>query len=103
MAGQARQRAVAIAITAVAVATAGMAMIAPAATAQIPGPSPQTLNATGLFNSRLLPPDVPDSPGGSPPPAAVRSFTFVVPAAGNYPYYCILHATSGMSAAISVT
>jgi plastocyanin len=69
----------------------------------IPGPSPQTLDATDLFNSGLLPPDVPDSPGGSPPPVAVRSFTFVVPAAGNYPYYCILHASSGMSGAVSVT
>ena len=69
----------------------------------IPGPSPQTLNATDLFNTGLLPPDAPDSPGGSPPPAAVRSFTFVVPAAGNYPYYCILHTSSGMSGSISVT
>jgi plastocyanin len=69
----------------------------------IPGASPQTLNSTDLFNTGLLPPDAPDSPGGSPPPAAVRSFTFVVPAAGKYPYYCILHASSGMSGSISVT
>lgn len=81
MAGQARQQAVAIGL----------------------GAGGRTLKATDLFNSGLLPPNAPDSPGGSPPPAAVRSFTFVVPAAGNYPYYCILHAPSGMSAGISVT
>jgi hypothetical protein len=69
----------------------------------IPGPSPQTLDTTNLFNSGLLPPNAPESPGGSPPCVAARSFTFVVPAAGNYPYYCILHASSGMSAPISVT
>jgi plastocyanin len=65
----------------------------------IPGPSPQTLNTTDLFNSGELPPNV-GEPGGSPPPLAVRSFTYVVPAAGNYPYYCILHVAEGMSATI---
>jgi plastocyanin len=66
----------------------------------IPGPSPQTLNTTDLFNSGELPPNVPSEPGGSPPPLAARSFTYVVPAAGNYPYYCILHVSEGMSATI---
>jgi plastocyanin len=66
----------------------------------IPGPSPQTLNTTDLFNTGELPPDVPSAPGGSPPPLAVRGFTYVVPAVGNYPYYCILHIASGMSATI---
>ena len=31
------------------------------------------------------------APTQPPPPAAVRSYTYVVPAAGTSPYYCILH------------
>lgn len=63
-----------------------------------PGASPQTLDATGFFNSGLIPPNAP--PGGGPPLAA-RSFTFVVPAVGSYAYRCILHAPSGMAGQIT--
>lgn len=64
------------------------------------GPSPLTLTADGgPFNSGLLPPAAPPN---APPPEAVRSFTFVVPAAGDYPYLCILHAPSGMGGSIRV-
>jgi plastocyanin len=63
-----------------------------------PGPSPQTLNATALFNSGLLPPNVP--PGAGPPDAA-RSFTFAVPASGTYGFECILHVSSGMAGTIT--
>jgi len=64
----------------------------------IPGPSPQTLNATRSFNTGELPPNVPASAaGGAPPPEAARSFTFVVPDAGRYEYSCILHVPSGMA------
>ena len=63
----------------------------------IPGPSPQRLNAKDLFNTGLLPPN---APPGAGPPEAVRSFTFVVPAAGGYSYVCILHAPSGMAGVI---
>lgn len=65
-----------------------------------PGPSPQTLNSTGLFNTGLLPPNAPDSPGGSPPPRAARSYTYKVPAKGKYPFYCILHTLSGMGGVV---
>jgi plastocyanin len=30
----------------------------------------------------------------------VRSFTYVVPAAANYAYYCILHVADGMSSTV---
>ena len=64
------------------------------------GPSPITLNPTGgPFNSGLLPPAAPPN---APPPEAVRSFTFAVPAAGDYPYLCILHVPSGMAGTIKV-
>ena len=62
-----------------------------------PGPSPQTLNATGFFNTGWLPPNAP--PGAGPPEAA-RSFTFVVPTAGTYGYVCILHGPSGQAGSI---
>lgn len=65
-----------------------------------PGPSPQTLNTTGFFNTGLLPPN---APPGSGPPIQARSFTFVVPAGGTYAYECILHATSGMGGTITAT
>jgi plastocyanin len=71
----------------------------PQVAAPAPGPSPQTLNATDFFNTGLLPPN---APPGSGPPLPVRSFTFVVPAAGSYPYVCILHLTSGMASTIRV-
>jgi plastocyanin len=64
-----------------------------------PGPSPQTLNKTALFNTGLLPPNV-AAPGGSPPPKAVRSYTYKVPDKGKYPFYCILHTLSGMAGVI---
>jgi plastocyanin len=70
----------------------------------IPGPSPQTLNTTDLFNTGLLPPNVPAGPPGTPPPPkAARSFTFVVPEKGKYEYYCILHTLSGMGGVIRAT
>jgi plastocyanin len=66
----------------------------------IPGPSPQTLNPTALFNSGLLPPNAP--PGAGPPEQA-RSFTYVAGAAGAYSFICILHVPSGMAGAFVVT
>jgi plastocyanin len=62
-----------------------------------PGPSPQTLNTTDLFNTGLLPPKVGAGPDAPPPPKAVRSYTYKVPEKGKYPYYCILHTLSGMA------
>ena len=63
-------------------------------------PSPLTLTATGgPFNTGWLPPAAPPN---APPPEAVRSFTFVVPGAGDYPYVCILHVPSGMAGTIKV-
>jgi plastocyanin len=70
----------------------------PEAMAASPGKSPQTLNATDLFNSGWLPPN---SPPGQGPPEAVRSFTFVVRAAGTYSYVCLLHAPSGMGGTLT--
>ncbi|MEW6476257.1 MAG: plastocyanin/azurin family copper-binding protein [Actinomycetota bacterium] len=72
----------------------------PAAQKAAPGPSPQRLNATDLFNTGLLPPNAP--PGAGPPEAA-RSFTFSVPTAGDYQYICIYHAPSGMAGAIKAS
>jgi plastocyanin len=72
----------------------------PAARKPAPGPSPQRLNATDLFNTGLLPPN---APPGAGPPEAVRSFTFSVPTAGDYHYICILHAASGMAGTITAT
>jgi len=66
----------------------------------IPGPSPQTLNSTDLFNSGTVPPDAAPGPGQSRPPAAARTFTFVVPGVGKYVYYCILHTFSDMGGEI---
>jgi plastocyanin len=63
-------------------------------------PSPLTLNPTGgPFNTGWLPPAAPPN---APPPEAARSFTFLIPAAGTYPYSCILHAPSGMAGSIKV-
>ena len=62
-------------------------------------PSPLTVTPTGgPFNSGELPPNVP--PGTVP--EAARSFTFVIPTAGEYAYVCILHAPSGMGGTIKV-
>jgi plastocyanin len=68
------------------------------ATTAAPGPSPLTLNATDFFNTGTLPPN---APPGSGPPVQARSFTFVVPAAGQYAYVCIYHAPSGMAGTIT--
>ena len=69
------------------------------AKAAAPGPSPQTLSMTRLFNTGWLPPNAP--PGAAPPEAA-RSYTYVVPESGDYSYVCILHAPSGMVGTIKV-
>jgi plastocyanin len=69
----------------------------PEASKPAPGPTPQTLNATDLFNTGTRPPN---APPGSGPPEAARSFTFVIPASGTYAYVCIFHAPSGMAGAI---
>jgi plastocyanin len=65
-----------------------------------PGPSPQTLNTTDLFNTGLVPPNAGAGPDEPPPPKAVRSYTYKVPEKGKYPYYCILHTLSGMAGVI---
>lgn len=63
-------------------------------------PSPLTLTpAGGPFNTGWLPPAAPPN---APPPEAVRSFTFVIPQAGDYPYICLLHVPSGMAGSIKV-
>jgi len=69
----------------------------PAVAKVAPGPSPQKLSNKGLYNTGVLPPNAP--PGAGPPEAA-RSFTFSVPAAGDYQYICIYHAPSGMAGMI---
>jgi plastocyanin len=74
--------------------------IAPETKTAIPGPSPQTLNSTDLFNSGQLPGAYPPAPGEPVPSLAARSFTFVVPAPGTYGYYCILHVEAGMGAKV---
>ncbi len=71
----------------------------PAAQKPAPGPSPQTLNPTDVFNTGLLPPNAP--PGGGPPEPA-RSFSFVMKTAGTFNYICIFHVGSGMAGAIKV-
>ena len=68
--------------------------------APAPGKSPQTLNATDVFNTGWLPPN---APPGAGPPAAVRSFSFKVPAAGSYSYVCLLHAPSGMGGTLKAS
>ena len=72
----------------------------PAAQKAAPGPSPQKLNAKDLFNTGTLPPN---APPGAGPPVAARSFTFSVPAAGEYQYVCIFHAPSGMAGSIKAS
>lgn len=64
------------------------------------GPPPLTVTPTGgPFNSGLVPPAAPPN---APPPPEARSFAFVLPEAGNYPYVCIYHAPSGMAGSITV-
>jgi len=64
------------------------------------GKSPLTLSSHGYFNSGWLPPDVPPGAG---PPLAARSFTFVVPKAGTYNFFCALHIPSGMGGSIKAS
>ena len=71
--------------------------IAPETTNPIPGPSPQTLNKVDLFNTGELPGAYSPAPGEPVPVLSQRRFTFVVPDAGRYDYYCILHIASGMA------
>jgi plastocyanin len=71
----------------------------PVAQKAAPGPSPQTLNATDVFNTGLLPPN---APPGSGPPEVARSYSYVVKAAGTYNFICIFHVGSGMAGAIKV-
>lgn len=73
--------------------------LAPETSTAIPGPSPQTLNSTDLFNTGELPPNA----GNPPPPIEARSYTYLVPTAGTYDYYCILHVASGMASQIRAT
>lgn len=75
----------------------------PETDAPAPGPSPQTLNKTALFNSGLVPPNASAGPTSPAPPKAARSYTYVVPAKGSYPYYCILHTLSGMGGTIKAS
>ncbi len=70
----------------------------PKVLAPAPGKSPQTLKATGYFNTGWLPPD---APPGAGPPLPARSFTFVVPRAGSYAYICALHVASGMAGTLT--
>jgi plastocyanin len=72
----------------------------PKVLAPAPGKSPQTLRATGYFNTGWLPPD---APPGAGPPLPARSFSFVIPKAGTYNYVCVLHAPSSMVGAITAT
>lgn len=65
-----------------------------------PGSSPQVLSSKGLFNTGLLPPNVPPGAG---PALKARSFSFKVPDRGTYAYVCILHASSGMTGQIVAT
>jgi plastocyanin len=65
-----------------------------------PGKSPQSLALEGFFNTGLLPPD---APPGAGPPLVARSYSFKVPTAGTYPYVCLLHSSSDMTATIEAT
>lgn len=70
------------------------------ATTAAPGKSPQTLNATGFFNTGTLPPN---APPGAGPPLSARQYTYTVAAAGQYPFVCIYHAASGMGGVITAS
>lgn len=65
----------------------------PRAAEAAPGPSPQALSSSGLFNTGLLPPN---APPGAGPPVEARSFSFTVPEPGTYSYVCLFHAPSEM-------
>ncbi|MGH9273271.1 MAG: cupredoxin domain-containing protein, partial [Acidimicrobiales bacterium] len=58
----------------------------PRAAEPAPGPSPQALSSSGLFNTGLLPPD---APPGAGPPVEARSFSFTVADPGSYAYVCL--------------
>ena len=72
----------------------------PAAENPTPGPSPQTLNPTDVFNTGVVPPD---APPGAGPPAAARRYSYLVKTPGTYNYVCIFHLPSGMAGSIRVT
>ncbi len=74
--------------------------LAPETATPIPGPSPLTLNAVDLFNTGTLPQAAPVAPGMPIAPLSARRFTFVVPEAGKYEYYCIFHVASGMGGVV---
>ncbi|MEA2932808.1 MAG: hypothetical protein QOI56_1593 [Actinomycetota bacterium] len=70
------------------------------AAANATAPSPLVLRTTGgPYSSGSLPPA---APANAPPPPESRSFTFVLPDAGAYPYVCLLHGRSRMSGSIKV-
>ena len=70
------------------------------ASAASDGPVSAHVAATGgPFNTGWLPPAAPPN---APPPEPARSFTFVIPQAGDYPYVCLLHVPSGMAGSIKV-
>jgi plastocyanin len=64
------------------------------------GKSPLRLGTKGFFNSGWL---LPDAPPGAGPPLALRSFTFIVPKAGSFNFFCALHIRSGMGGSIKAT
>ena len=65
-----------------------------------PGPSPQPLNGAEPAGTGTVPPDAPAPLARLP--LAARSFTFVVPASGEFPYVCVYHQASGMAGLIRV-
>lgn len=71
----------------------------PDATQPLPGPSPQVVNPVDPAGTGTLPPA---GPVGSRLPSAARSFTFVLPQPGEYPYVCVYHLASGMAGLIRV-
>jgi len=62
------------------------------------GKSPLTLGTKGFFNSGWL---LANAPPGAGPPLALRSFTFIVPKAGSFNFFCALHSLSGMGGSIT--
>ncbi|MFP5317218.1 MAG: hypothetical protein ACLGI2_02865 [Acidimicrobiia bacterium] len=72
----------------------------PEAAVPLPGPSPQPLPSGGEPAGTGTVPAA--SPAGSGLPLAARSFTFVVPQSGEFPYVCVYHRSSGMAGLIRV-
>jgi plastocyanin len=67
------------------------------ARAAVPGPSPQTLRKTGYFSTGWVPGK---QPNGMSLSLARRSYTFIVPSAGSYPFVCLIHRASRMEGTI---